>query len=86
MARYDYSEVDRVILRVIDEGADWFGAIWEAAVRDYSVRLAAETRWCPVPRLVEHRLQSLRKRGLVAHERREWTLTTKGRAALRGEE
>jgi len=66
--KYDYKEIDQSIATAVAElGPISFDAIWKLA-RVHATKIATDNSACPW-RIVERRVQSMRKAGKIKHNR-----------------
>ena len=73
MSNTDYSVIDGLIIQKIREGANTFMKIDSGDVYREAQRLQDETK-SPAFRVIDRRLQSLRKRGLIVYTTKDkWT-------------
>lgn len=77
----NYEKLDHLIVEAIKGGASKFEAIHAGAVKDEAERLHSEDRKVrgpsakPLFRIIDSRLQALRKRGLIEHAKgRGWII------------
>lgn len=70
----DYSSIDAAIVSCIENGADTFGAIFpNRKVKEACVAAFGDER-ADCYRIVDRRLQSLRKRGAIELHKRKWAV------------
>lgn len=73
MSKTDYSVIDGLIIQKISKGANTFMKIDNGDVYREAHRLQDETK-SPAFRIIDRRLQSLRKRGLISYTTKDkWT-------------
>lgn len=71
-----YAELDALLLESIRTGRDTFGSLCRGSTGELADKLAVEfgLPCCSGDRVVDRRLQSLRKRGLISFSRSRWCL------------
>lgn len=73
-----YADLDEAIVRAVRAGHDEFYRLWPA-VADCTRQVLARhgrTRWVEVDRVVDRRLQAIRKRGELRFENGRWVVVT----------